>query len=216
MSEEKQKKPFYKKWWVWLIAGILFIGALSGNGGENEPSKPDQPVTASTNQGSDAKPETKNDSKFIKAGMYKVGTDLPAGEYLLYPERMAYFQVSKDSSGSLESIISNDNFSGTRYVTVSDGQYLEVRGAKMLPAAEAEPQQAKDNIYSAGMYKVGKDIAPGEYKAVSTGGMAYLEVTKNSAHGLESIVSNDNFEGEKYITIGENQYIKLNGCELKK
>ncbi|OEH86211.1 hypothetical protein BHU72_11785 [Desulfuribacillus stibiiarsenatis] len=30
MQEERTKKPFYKKWWVWLIAGFLIIGAIGG------------------------------------------------------------------------------------------------------------------------------------------------------------------------------------------
>ena len=30
---EKVKKPFYKKWWVWLIA-IFIIFAAAGGGGE--------------------------------------------------------------------------------------------------------------------------------------------------------------------------------------
>ncbi len=33
MRKEKVKKPFYKKWWVWLL-GIIIIGSLASNGGE--------------------------------------------------------------------------------------------------------------------------------------------------------------------------------------
>lgn len=153
--------------------------------------------------------------KYIKAGMYKVGTDISQGEYLLYSEgSMAYYQVSKDSSGALESIISNDNFQGTRYVTVKDGQYLELRGSKMLPVSEAPVQNPENGKYGEGMYRVGRDIKAGEYKVVSSGTAAYYEVASNSGGGIESIVTNDNFEGEKYITIKDGQYIKLNGCTI--
>lgn len=209
-KKEKAKKPFYKKWWVWVIAGILLIGALGSGNDDKQPAQ-----TASQPKAEQKQPQPEPQDKFIKAGMYKVGTDLPAGEYLIYSEGTAYFQVSKDSSGSLESIVANDNFSGTRYVTVLDGQYLETKGAKMLPAGDAAPQQPENGVYSDGMYKVGKDIAPGEYKVVSTGGMSYLEVSRDSTHNLNSIISNDNFDGEKYITVGANQYIKVNGCQLK-
>ena len=33
MSKEKVKKPFYKKWWVWVLAVIVLIGV---SGGEEE------------------------------------------------------------------------------------------------------------------------------------------------------------------------------------
>jgi hypothetical protein len=153
--------------------------------------------------------------KYIKAGMYKVGPDVPAGEYLLYSDGgSAYFQVSKDSSGSLESIISNDNFQGTRYVTVKDGQYIELRSSKMLPVSEAPVQEPQSGQYKDGMYKVGRDIKAGEYKVKSSGSSAYYEVASNSGGGIQSIVSNDNFEGEKYITVKDGQYLKLNGCSI--
>lgn len=159
--------------------------------------------------------EKEAEDNYIKAGMYKVGTDVTAGEYILYSDgSTAYFQVSKDSTGSLESIITNDNFQGTRYVTVKDGQYIELRGSKMLPVSQAPVQNPQNGKYVEGMYKVGRDIKAGEYKVVAEGGMAYYEVASNSGGGIESIVSNDNFEGEKYITIKDGQYIKLNGCSI--
>jgi len=34
MSEEKTKKPFYKKWWVWVLA-IIVIAGIGSQGGDN-------------------------------------------------------------------------------------------------------------------------------------------------------------------------------------
>ena len=61
-------------------------------------------------------------------GMYKVGKDLPAGEYKVTcnSEYSCYIEVSSDSTGNFDSIITNDNFDGEKYVTVSEGQYLTV------------------------------------------------------------------------------------------
>lgn len=201
------------KWIGIAIVGLIVLGAI-GSIFDGDPATTPTP-TSTTATNSSPQQETKNDN-FIKSGMYKIGTDIPAGEYLIYSEGISYYQVTKDSTGSLESIISNDNFSGTRYVTVSDGQYLEFRNAKMISAAKAEPQKPTGNEYLEGMYKVGKDIPAGEYKAVSTGGTAYIEVAANSKGNIESIVSNDNFEGEKYISVKDGQYLKLNGCKLIK
>jgi len=151
----------------------------------------------------------------IKSGMYKVGSDIKAGEYILFGSAMSYYQITKDSSGTLESIISNDNFNSTRYITLKDGQYVEFRGAKMLTIEKAPIINPIDGKYSEGMYKVGRDIKAGEYKAVPDGGGSYIEVSKNSNGTLNSIITNDIFEAEKYITIKNGQYIKLIGCYIQ-
>lgn len=68
-----------------------------------------------------------------KDGMFRVGIDIPAGEYLLLPtsEFGGYYEVTTDSRHSLASIVSNDNFNGPEYVTVSNGQYLKIVRAQI-------------------------------------------------------------------------------------
>ncbi|MCG4586923.1 hypothetical protein L0P56_15650, partial [Anaerosalibacter bizertensis] len=120
-----------------------------------------------------------------------------------------YFQVSKDSSGSLESIVCNDNFKNFTYITVNDGQYLELKGCYAIPVDEAPKYEAKDGKYEEGTYKVGVDIPAGEYKVVSNGGNSYVEVSKDSLGTFESIITNDNFSNDKYITVSDGQYLKI-------
>lgn len=165
---------------------------------------------------SSSPPTTTQADDSIKAGMYKVGTDIQAGEYILFASsgQTSYLQVSADSSGTLDSIITNDNFKGNIYITVADGQYIEFTKAKMFPVDKAPVLQPVDGKYPEGMYKVGRDIIAGEYKVVSDGGTSYLEVATDSSGVLESIVTNDNFTGEKYITIQDGQYIKLSRCHI--
>lgn len=142
------------------------------------------------------------------AGMYKVGTDIPAGEYVLIGN--GYFSISKDSSGQLSSIIANDNFSGNSIVSVSDGQYLTVKNAVFYDI-NLNPDVSPDGE---GMFKVGLHIPPGEYKLVATRSLGYCAVLSSSKHTIRSIVSNDNFSGEKYITVKNGQYLKLSGCKI--
>ncbi|MBO4563708.1 MAG: hypothetical protein J5772_08900 [Clostridia bacterium] len=61
-------------------------------------------------------------------GMYKIGRDLPAGEYKVVCNSgfSAYVEVSKDSRHRMSSIVSNDNFTNTKYITVKKGQYLTI------------------------------------------------------------------------------------------
>ncbi len=67
-------------------------------------------------------------------GTYKIGSDMPAGEYKLTPTSSlgGYYAVLSDSTGE-DNIITNDNFENQTYVTVSEGQYLE------LSRCQAEP-----------------------------------------------------------------------------
>lgn len=150
-----------------------------------------------------------------KASTYKVGSDIPAGEYVLFNNSFfAYFEINKDSSGSIEAIIANDNFDTNSIVSLSDGQYFTMTGCYAVPIAECKEIDST----SSGMFKVGYHIPAGEYKVEidenSVVGLAYLEVSTDSTHNLESITANDNFEGSKYITVDNGQYLKLVGCHI--
>lgn len=70
------------------------------------------------------------------AGMYRVGVDIPAGEYKVTCTNSigCYIEVSKDSSGSLYSIVSNENIDTFSYITVNEGQYLTVVHGQFAPA----------------------------------------------------------------------------------
>lgn len=152
---------------------------------------------------------------WITAGMYKVGTDIPAGEYvLLCTGSSAYFEIASDSTGNLSSIIANDNISTHTYVTVKDGQYFEFKNSKVRLAEYVDAFSAESGAYEEGMYKVGVDIPAGEYKIAATSDYGYFEVDKDSNNTLSSIITNDNFSGEKYITIKTGQYLKMSNCKL--
>ena len=219
----KVQKPFYKKWWVYVIAAVVLIAVIGAVGGENDANNVDSPSTSSSPVSSAtdipkstpaATPVETPKSNVIKAGMYKVGTDIGAGEYLLISSGSGYYQLDSDSSGELDSIISNDNFNNTNYLTVFDGEYLTLTRCEMIPVADAEPQKAENGILGEGMYKVGYDIPAGEYKLVAND-MGYCEVRTDSRGTINGIVTNDNFEGERYITVSDGQYLKLNRCSLK-
>ncbi len=235
MSAEKVKKSIFKRWWFWVLAVLIVIG-IAGSLGNNDtgapaPSAQNPTTTDNTDNATQGTvPNTAQDNvqaapdagtaaeASIKSGMYKIGKDLPAGEYMLISESAfaAYYQLSSDSTGNLESIVSNDNFTGNRYVTAAEGQYLEFRDAVGYPAAEAPVLRAEDGRYNEGMYKANRDIEPGEYKLVPDDAAigSYVEIAKDSSGKLNSIISNDNFQTEKYITVSDGQYIKLVGCHL--
>lgn len=68
---------------------------------------------------------------YLTEGQYLVGVDVPAGEYKLTStsDYGAYYALTSD--GNSDNIISNDNFDNSRYVYISNGQYLELVRCKM-------------------------------------------------------------------------------------
>lgn len=63
----------------------------------------------------------------VGEGTYRVGTDIEAGEYKLTTTSSTpgYWEVTNSSAPDAD-IVGNDNFEGTAYVTVADGQYLKL------------------------------------------------------------------------------------------
>ncbi|WP_195990175.1 hypothetical protein [Clostridium sp. D53t1_180928_C8] len=221
--EKKAKKPIWKKWWVWVLA-VIIVGAIGSAGDGDDSSKSvavqEESVANTENSSKDTSNvvetnEEKKDIK-IKAGTYKIGTDLPAGEYLFFAKGIGYIEVTSDSTGSLDSIITNDNVKGHKYITVNDGEYLKIRSGEFYAVADAPSVVPEDGIYKDGTYIVGKDIPAGEYKVTLTSsiGMGYIEVSSDSRGTFDSIITNDNLMEDSYITVEDGQYLKLSGAEI--
>lgn len=184
--------------------------AVNGTDTEQEESKPEEskPVESS-------EPEESSDPiAYFTSGTYKVGTDIPAGEYVIENPSMSYMEVASDSTGDLNSIITNDNFKNRIYITISDGQYIQFKG-KMYAEADMPAYEPVNGVYPEGMYKVGKDIPAGEYKISPTKDRGYFEVDSNSSGSMDAILANDNIENEVYQTLSDGQYIKLSSCQIK-
>ncbi|PAE80972.1 immunity protein, partial [Shouchella clausii] len=57
MAKEKVKKPFYKKWWVWVIAIIIIGAAVNGINDENVDSNQAESKPAVTESAKDTSEE---------------------------------------------------------------------------------------------------------------------------------------------------------------
>lgn len=150
----------------------------------------------------------------VPPGMYRVGKDILANEYIIVGQGMIYMQAAKDSTGAFESIIFNDNFENRTWVTLKNGQYFTFKGnAEMYPAGNIEAHKVKlmkEKYYPPGMYKAGVDIPPGEYRLLPRKDMpGYVSVSNSSSHNLDDIVMNDNFRSARYITVKNQQFIKI-------
>ena len=204
-----------KKRLMMIAAAAMLAVMLTACGSSGAQTQDNNSAGSATTTSEQQPAESQDELEQYDAGMYKVGTDIPAGEYILCPSATAYYQVVTDSTGTLESIVSNDNFSGTRYITVSEGQYLKLTGCTAYPASYVSEGKVKNDNLSGGMYKVGVDIEAGEYK-VTPEGDGYYEVDSSSAGTLDAIVANENFSSDVYVTVSDGQYLKLSGATLVK
>jgi RNA polymerase subunit RPABC4/transcription elongation factor Spt4 len=65
----------------------------------------------------------------IPSSTYKIGKDLPAGEYKLTEKcQPAYWERFKNPRDSVSGIIANDIIENSAYVKVSDGEYFKLTG----------------------------------------------------------------------------------------
>lgn len=127
-------------------------------------------------------------------GVLKVGTDIPAGEYIVINSsgRSGYFSVNSDANG--DDILFNDNFEYNSIITVNDGEYLELSSALAYPFDEWCSQNTLDTTKEGSMYKVGVNLPAGEYRLDATADRGgYYCIYPDSRQ--QDILSNDNFEG---------------------
>ncbi|MDO5345290.1 MAG: peptidoglycan-binding domain-containing protein [Lachnospiraceae bacterium] len=189
------------------IAMFLFGGETSVMGNESIDAFLDVVDTVKTTDSKNSVTEKELDYEKYSANFYKVGTDIPAGEYVVFAESgHGYFCVSSDSNQ--DNIIFNDNFDYNSIITVKDGEYLELSRCYAVPFEEGP----EIDLSGTGMFKVGTHISAGEYKIESTDGMGYYCIYPDSRQ--DDIVSNDNFEGQNYITVTDGQYLVLSRCKF--
>lgn len=82
----------------------------------------------------------------LQEGMYAVGTDIPAGEYMLIESEDAligaYYCVTSNCNGDfLDNIVTNSLFENNAYITVEDGQYLEFTDCELVLNQEEELEE---------------------------------------------------------------------------
>ncbi|WP_404192742.1 hypothetical protein [Streptomyces tauricus] len=230
-----------------VVVGVVVIGAVSANAGDGdsgsgngkgsstsagrESGKQDKD-DADADADDDADAATKSDTKAGKAegagkkaafqgdGDFQVGTDVKPGTYRTTgnTDALCYWERSKDASGEMDSILANDNVSGTSYVTILKSDKLfKTSGCKDWEAVDAKASGTPATLIKGdgGMHKVGADIAPGTYRSSgNTDDLCYWERTKDSSHSMESVIANNNVSGSAVVTIAAGDaYFKTSGCK---
>lgn len=159
----------------------------------------------------------KDSEKKIKDGKYEVGKDIKAGEYVFIGEDIGgYIEVNSKENNELESIITNDVVNTFIYITLNDGEYLDIKNGYLIDEKDFTVEN-KDE-YREGMYKVGKDIEKGQYNVYSEEDAysPYVEISKDSRGVSKSIIFNDVLDENITVNLEDGQYIKLRQTYIKK
>lgn len=205
-----------KKLFVIMLAGML-AGSTVACSGSGDASSADNTQETDKGDDSNSKKNIEIQTGQYAAGMYKIGTDMPSGTYLVTGDT-GYVEVSSDASGELDSVLTNDTFSKRTYITVSDGQYLQFDGIA-TPVDDAPAYEAEDGYYPEGKYLVGKDIPAGEYNISVTDNndldYGYVEIASDASGSVDSIISSENIETNVYRTVEDGQFLKMVGAEIK-
>lgn len=143
-------------------------------------------------------------------GAYKVGTDIPAGEYLFVVTDSSGGYVCVSADSNQDDIIENEIVELCWFATVEDGQYLEVDDCAFLHAELGTLNTNADGSFSTGMYRVGIDIPAGEYK-LTTEDSGYWCIYNSTDLPLD-IVRNKIFDGSSYVTVKDGQYLQISDC----
>ncbi|MEU9864574.1 hypothetical protein AB0D99_27230 [Streptomyces sp. NPDC047971] len=202
------------------IVALVAIGATGCEGGDTSTSKGSAAQEQPAKQGGDSKaPAEKKAVTIAGDGDFEVGKDVKPGLYRTSgnEDAMCYWERAKDSSGDTDSILANDNVTGTSYVEVKPSDKLfKSSGCKEWEAVDAKstgsPKAAPKG--DGGMYKVGLDIAPGTYKSTgNTDDSCYWERAKDASHGTDSILANNNVSGTAIVKVSKSDaYFKTSGC----
>lgn len=158
--------------------------------------------------------DAKDEPIWYSASMYRVGTDIPAGDYYAVVENSkrggGYY--CKYSDSTQDDIEDNGNFDSFTFFRCYDGQYLELTRCRITSIENAPVYSTSSGIYGVGTYRVGIDMPAGEYKFIATKNnydgyyCVYNDIT------YDSIDNNGIFENVAYYTVKNGQYLRLDRC----
>lgn len=149
-------------------------------------------------------------------GTYKVGVDIPAGEY--YAQSVGgiegFFKINSTKSFKDCQIKCWNNFNNSVYFTVDEGDSLTVNYADFIKAEDAPQAKVGEDQYAENSYKIGKDLPAGDYELLPVEDGAKYSVEKNSLHTSDSVIDESEITKRVNIKLIDGQYISFNNAVL--
>lgn len=149
-----------------------------------------------------------------RPGIYQVGTDLPAGEYMIFTLTNGIkgsYSILSDLSDEAQ-VLDHASFPYNSIVTLSEGQVLKLTRCSASPIAEV-PQI--DHFYG-NMYKIGYHIPAGTYRLKraknSQAGVAFTLAWPSNTY--DCVIDYMEVKDNAVITVHEGEYLQLEDCLL--
>lgn len=220
------KKPWYRKWWVWVLVAlgvILVIGALASPGDEAAGDTTTTSAAADTTTTTAAEttvttepegttateapttttttqpPTTTTTLPVIGSGVYIVPTEVAPDTYRL----AGYASRLDENQEIIDNFLIGDNGLGLVVVLETDA-YLEVNGEIIPVEALGTPVDPIAQGFTEGVYLVGYDIEPGRYRVSpeASGETTYWARLDDTL----DIIDNNLSEGDLIVIVNESDY----------
>ena len=135
------------------------------------------------------------------AGTYKVGSDIPAGEYVFFATDNfpGSFKETTDSEG--QDKVGSEYFLYDMIYTLTEGNYVEIENSYAVPSNQVDELKTQTGN---GAFKVGTHIpagADGHYRIYSSS----LLTSDNKIDG-------DSFSSITQIAVHDGEYLIITGC----
>src|SRR5699024_3294543 len=200
-----------------LALSVLLIFAACSNNEANQTNNEgaDEATNENLVENNDNEVNDENSGGINADGIYEIGNDLPAGEYVAFNDDptagMRGVYVYDDEEMDLEASVFGFTVNGYQaYLTVEDGFFMEVKGVELKPVAETYTFIPEDGKYEYAMYEVGRDLRAGEYQAVIDRDEAWsFQLYEDSTHQKPTLSEQPDEDG--MFTIEDGQYLWIQG-----
>lgn len=213
-----------------LLCLLLAVSLLTGCG--SKPKKEEKPVSQSTPASSpepeppmepadpiNGKEKYDIDATCYEPGFYRIGQDMPEGEYMVLTLGiLGNLRLASSEEMEDESILLNESFTYNTVVTVCTGEFLRLESAIAIPMGEW-PAELVIRVPESGsaVLMVGYDIPEGEYilspsRLESSG--VYGEYTIFYSSRYDKTSSGTYVKEAVPITLEKGEYLWINNCRL--
>jgi hypothetical protein len=234
---EKAKKPIYKRWWAWVIAGsvVIIIVAVAAGGGNNnnKTAASTTPTAASTGESTTSAPPTTaapttaaptatvatrtvtGKATTLGAGNFTAGADVAPGLYDVTtgPGQSGNFIVQ--GTNMYNEILGGDSGVPKIRAQISKGDQIQISGLSQViftpVTAPYVTTHAPVTLY-AGTWTVGQDLGAGRYVATPGAGQSGNFIIDNE--GVNEILGGSSSTGgvpNVTFTVNNGDVIEISG-----
>lgn len=165
----------------------------------DQPSKEENPPAVDTEASTENNKQSLSESSInkISRGIHIVGEEgIKPGVYV--GGANCYWERLSSSDGSFDSIIANGSSNGRFYVEVLSTDFAFETQCVLIPYDQVSAPDIPSTSVSSGMHIVGRDIATGIYIG---DGKCYWEKLADFKGDFDSIIANDNTDGQFYVEL---------------